>query len=57
MTASFEFVGFTVYTIGSHLTSAKNANEYEWGPRRIQGQLIDIYLHLDSEAFIQALCT
>lgn len=33
----------------------KNAENYGWEPRRLLDQLTDIYLHLDSEVFAQAL--
>ena len=33
----------------------KNADSYGWEPRRLLDQLTDIYLHLDSEVFAQAL--
>jgi ubiquitin conjugation factor E4 B len=33
----------------------KNADNYGWEPRRVLDQLTDIYLHLDSDVFAQAL--
>ena len=33
----------------------KNAVNYGWEPRRVLDQLTDIYLHLDSEVFANAL--
>ena len=35
--------------------SVKNAESYGWEPRRVLDQLTDIYLHLDSVVFAQAL--
>ena len=35
--------------------SVKNAVNYGWEPRRVLDQLTDIYLHLDSEVFANAL--
>ena len=39
------------------IITVKNADNYGWEPRRVLDQLTDIYLHLDSDVFAQALAS